>query len=266
MIYRFNGSSRIICDFEGLYKGSCILLGGSPCALEEQTALLKNENIVVVGMNNVPAAFPGVVDIGITADKPICYSPKILLDRKITHFVSIGKVLEVIPDTNIQWKDVPNTYFYTAHQKVKIKEFLDVVRDNFAWWKNVFPIAIQLCYYLGFRTIYCLGCKLTIPTDKNGEGKAYSFDKSMNKDQITWNNRTYGHCVMWMRDLKPHFEEHGLKIISCTKDSLLNSLYDYVPLEKAVETINEKYPKEYDFSKVKHSSDLSAPVKDEPTK
>ena len=70
MIFRFNGFSKILCDLEGLYSGSCILLGGAPNALEENIELLRDPNVVVIGMNNVPAKFPtGVVNISVTASR-----------------------------------------------------------------------------------------------------------------------------------------------------------------------------------------------------
>ena len=256
MIFRFNGFSKVLCDLEDLYNGSCILLGGAPNANQENLALLRDPNVVVVGMNNVPAAFPGIVNISLTADKPICYSSKILMDRSMTHFAGLGKAYETIstPAGDVQWKDMPNTFFYSASDDVTINNFLDVVRLKFAWWKNIFPIAIQLCYYLGFRTVYTLGCSFKI--DMTCKAPAYSFDKNLTKEQKVWNANTYGHCVTWMQELQPHLVKHGMHVISCTKDSLINDTYGYITMEDAIAKIKHQFPTKYDLSKVKHSSEL----------
>ena len=253
MIYRFQGFRTIPMDMKDIYSGSCFIIGGSPSIFDEKWEILKNPGITCIGMNNVSASLPGVIDILVSSDIPQCYDKLSILNPKIQHFSLISRAYEYIEledGSVIQWKDVPNTFFFQASEKTGINDFLSSSDECFAWWKNTFPISIQLAYYLGFRKIYIAGCTLII------KDKPYSYGMELYEKQIEWNNKTYSSIEIWMKNLKSVFKKENVEIFSCTKDSLLNKYYDYISIEDAVNKIMLPYPKNHDFSKVKHSSDF----------
>ena len=98
---------------------------------------------------------------------------------------------------DIDWKFIPNTYFFGTTDKWDIHNFLNLNRD-FVWWKNTFYIAIQLLYRLGFRKVYLVGCKFDIDNDK----KQYSYDTKLDEGAVKWNQKTYGQAVKNMIKLQ----------------------------------------------------------------
>ena len=246
MFYKFNAlNCRIPIDLDGTFNGSCFLAGGHSSLANEDVALLNQPGIQTMAMNNTASVVPS--DFWIGCDQPMCYSPRILKDPKIMKFAMISRRNILAHD--IDWKFIPNTYFFGTTDKWDIHNFLNSNRD-FVWWKNTFYIAIQLLYRLGFRKVYLVGCKF----DMNNDDKQYSYNTKLDKDAVEWNQRTYGHIVKNMIKLKPHFEKKDFKLISCTPDSPLNKHYETMTFNEAVSDALTGFPKEYNIDKCVHSS------------
>jgi hypothetical protein len=231
--YYQDGRKRAV-DLSDLYEGQhCFLLGGAPTLNHYDLAALKTNGIVTIGINNVPTIFKPTYWIG--ADKPRCYSKEYLYDPSIVKFACNGKAdMEI---DGIKWKYFPSTLFWDAKEEFTINNLLHRT-SYFVWWKNTWYNAIQLCYRLGFRTIYTLGADFKI--DKNYE---YAWNTSLSEKEVNSNRRLYLQTVNKMRELKPHFDEMSLKIINCSKTSSLIDDYGYLSYREAIEKCASIIPK-----------------------
>ena len=249
MFFRYDGGCRIPIDLDNLFSGSCFIAGGHPSLLKENLELLKQPGITVISMNNTASTIP--TNIFVCADKPKCYSKKILLDPRIMKFAMISRRDLLVNDKKMT--ELPNMFFYGATEKhFNLHNFLNPYRD--IWWiKNVMPITLQIAYRLGFRKVYLIGCAFKISKDEQ-----YSYKTKLTEHQINYNNRTYGNFVEKMKLLKKHFKEKNFEIISCTQNSALNEFYPFIKFEDAIKEMLEDFPKEYETHKCLHSSEMSS--------
>ncbi len=249
MFFRFDKGARIPIDLDNSFSGSCFIAGGAPSLLKENLDLLKTPGILVISMNNTASVVP--TDIMVCADKPKCYSPRILLDPKIMKFSMISRRDLMVG--NKKMKELPNMYFFGANEKYfNVHNFLNPCRD-FVWWKNTMYNVIQLAYRLGFRKVYLIGCSFKISKEEQ-----YSYKTNLDEHQVNYNQRTYNNFVEKMKLMKPHFKEKGFEIISSTPDSSLNEFFPFVPFEDAVKEILKDFPKEYATEKCLHSSEMAS--------
>ncbi len=249
MFFRFDKGARIPIDLDNSFSGSCFIAGGAPSLLKENLELLKTPGIPVISMNNTASTVPST--IWVSADKPQCYSPRILLDPKIMKFSMISRRDLMVGDKKMM--ELPNMYFYGATEKhFNIHNFLNPNRD--IWWiKNVMPITLQIAYNLGFRKVYLIGCSFKISKEEQ-----YSYKTNLDEHQVNYNQRTYKNFVEKMKLMKPHFKDKGFEVISSTPDSSLNEFFPFVPFEDAVREVLKDFPKEYATEKCLHSSEMTS--------
>jgi len=248
MFFRFDKGCRIPVDLDNSFSGSCFIAGGAPSLLKENLELLKLPGILVISMNNTASKIP--TDIMVCADKPKCYSDRILRDPKLMKFAMISRKDLMVGDKKMT--ELPNMFFYGANEKYfNVHNLLNEHRD-FAWWKNVFPITLQIAYRLGFRKVYLIGCGFNISKENQ-----YSYSTNLTEHQVNYNKRTYNAFVEKMKLLKPHFKEKNFEIISCTPNSLLNGIYPTMSFEDAVEEALKDFPKKFNTDKCFHSSEMS---------
>jgi len=249
MFFRFDKNCRIPMDLDNMFSGSCFIAGGAPSLLRENLELLEQPGLTVISMNNTASKIPST--IWVSADKPKCYSKRILLDPKLMKFSMISRRDLMVGDKKM--KELPNMFFYGATEKhFNLHNFLNPYRD--IWWvKNVMPITLQIAYKLGFRRVYLIGCGFKISKEEQ-----YSYKMKLDEHQVNYNQRTYSNFVEKMKLLKPHFKEKNFEVISSTPNSSLNEFYPFVPFEDAVNEILKDFPKEYDTEKCLHSSEMSS--------
>ena len=247
MFFRYWKGCRIPIDLDGIFEGSCFIAGGAPSLLKENLELLKQPGITVISMNNTASRVP--TDFWVCADKPKCYSERILKDPKLMKFAMISRKDLMVGDKKMM--ELPNMYFYGANDKYfNVYNLLNEHRDC-AWWKNVFPITLQIAYKLGFRKVYLIGCGFKISKDAQ-----YSYATNLTDHQVKYNTRTYNSFAEKMKLLKPHFKEKGFEVISCTPNSLLNDIYPTMSFEDAVEEALKDFPKKYNTTQCYHSSEM----------
>ena len=246
MFFRYDKGCRIPVDLDGMFSGSCFIAGGAPSLLKENLELLKQPGIPVLSMNNTASRVP--TDFWLGLDKPVCYSPRILLNPKIMKFTMISRRNLAINENKMM--DLPNMYFFGAHEKFNIHNFLEPSRD-FWWAKNIFPVSLQIAYRLGFRRIYLIGCEFKITKESQ-----YSYETSLNDYQVNYNQRLYNKTIEDMKLAKPYFKEKDFEIISCTPHSSLNEFYPTMSFEDVVKEMLKDFPKDYNTSKCVHSSEL----------
>lgn len=250
IFYRFtNDKRRKIVDMYDLYRGSIFLCGGHPSLKEEDLTQFSLPGVTTLAMNNTGALFRPT--LWVSADKPICYSPSIINDPGVLKFARLAHSHQMLKSGKF-WHEVPSTLFYSDTPEFTVKNVLHRTK-KFAWWKNIFVIAIQLAYRLGFRKIYLCGVGLDITPEAQ---YAYNAAK-LNQEQINYNQRTYNNVFGQLKDALPHYRSFGLDIISCTPNSKTNEILPFIPLKEAINLELEAYPK-LDLKNILHSSELKS--------
>jgi len=82
--------------------------------------------------------------------------------------------------------------------------------------RSVMLAALHLLHYLGFRTVYLLGCDFKMAGDRK-----YAFDENRSAQAIRHNNILYESLHKRFEALKPHFDQQGFKVINCSPGSEL---------------------------------------------
>jgi hypothetical protein len=254
MFYRYTrAAARIPVDLDGMYEGETLfLLGGSPKLRELPLELLRKPGVITLAMNNVPCFFPSP-SMWVCADKPLCFSPHIFTSPEIMKFTMISRRGLEVPGTGgLRIMDCPNMLFFGAHERFTFKNFLDPSRD-LAWWRSVFPIALQVAWRLGFKKVHLVGCGFHM---NKAEGQQYAWNTKLTQDQAQYSHNTYTRDVDRLRALLPTFARKGFEVISSTPGSRANEFLSYVPLSQAVEAALGDKPVPADTSALLHSSQL----------
>jgi len=250
MFYRFtpDGRQKYI-DLKDMQRGAVFICGGHPSLNDEPLELLNQPGIVTMAMNNTATIIRP--NIWVCADKPPCYSTSIIKDPGIMKFARLLYAGEKFSDGELManWNSVPNMFFYGVSPHFTHKTILNDT-GALVWWKNVFMIAIQLAYRLGFRKIYLCGTAFNIDPKKQ-----YAFDFKLNDYQQDYNQRTYDNAVQQFVKCLPTFKEHGLEVVSCTPISALNEHIEFMPLTEAIDAELKDYPA-HDLTGIKHSSEF----------
>ncbi len=252
MFFRYDGEIRKSMDLDNVFSGACFLLGGSPCLMDSKDKIA-NQPIIKMAMNN--AATIVRPDLWVGADISKNYSTSVLVDPGVMKFTYISRRDNQV--NGRKWKEMPNTYFMSSKQ-TKPNEFFLRGRD-FSWDKNVFVLAIQLAYRLGFRKVYLLGCSFKIAQDKQ-----YCYETRLDKAQVEYNQKTYNVAIRQVRSLLGPAKDAGFEIISCTTDSKINEIVPFIDLDQALrdelstipahDTVNCDHPKERDEDSVRQTT------------
>ena len=222
-------------DFDDICEGQvCFLIGGAPSLKEENLDLLRGPGIATMAINNAATIVKPTFWIG--SDKPRCYAKQIIYDPSIVKFINYGK--RNVEVDGVWWAKYPNTYAYSSTDDFNVGNFLHRSR-HIVWWKNTWFAAIQLLYRLGFRKIFTIGADFQIDIDSQ-----YAWETDIEKQYITKNKLLYDGTVKTMEELGPHFIEHGLHILNCSKTSLLQKKFGYTPLEQAIAFATEHIPQD----------------------
>jgi len=257
MFYRHTRDGRRkAIDLYDMYEGDLFLCGGHPSLKEEDLSLLTRHGVATMAMNNTATLFRP--NFWVTADKPACYSKSILLDAAVMKFARLVWGREKIGEA--LWSEIPGTIFYgTTYEDGKSKSGEVIYRPTtllfqkqpLAWFKNVFVIALQIAYRLGFRRVFLCGVGFKIESNQQ-----YSYDSKLTDVQVNSNQRCYNNVVNIVKQALPHFGEFGFELISCTPDSAMNDLVPYVPFSQALNMV--AHPG-HDTLGVLHSSELKTP-------
>lgn len=253
MITRVRKLARLPLDFRSTYSGACFLVGGG-YQLPEVKHKLDNPSIFTMAMNNAATQFTPNLWVG--ADSPDHYSPSIMLNPTIMKFLYMRYVDEHAIG-GVPASSLPNTYFMARHD-FEIKDFF-TSRNAFGWWKNVHMLALEVLYYLGFRTVYMVSCGLSI--DARGP---YGYESDLAPAEIAFNKVTYAHVVADVRALhrEAAIPPQKLDMISCTPDSKLNDFLPYVELDDAIQREAARVPPHQTagFRRPSHSGLLGKPI------
>ena len=184
-------------DLIGQYKGRSIFLicnGPSFAALDKN--FLRKPGVMTFGINNGPKSFRP--DFWTCVDDPQRFLKSIWLDPKITKFVPQAHFEKPIFDNekwqmvNVKVGECPNILGYRRNEKFHAQRFLKEPHINWGCsadsggGRSVMLPALRICYLLGFRKIYLLGCDLRMATNYT-----YHFDEQRSSGAVNCNLSTY---------------------------------------------------------------------------
>tara|TARA_R100000700_G_scaffold41062_1_gene59395 strand:- start:2065 stop:3021 length:957 start_codon:yes stop_codon:yes gene_type:complete len=191
------------------------------------------------------------------ADPPKKFLSQGWLDPRILKFVPQGKEHNKIRkkidgkfhSSSITTKDCPNVVYYPRNTDFDHQFFLSEptvnwgnmggVKDSLGLkgGRSVMLAAIRLSFYLGFRSIYLLGCDF-----KMEEGaQNYAFKQERTKGAVNGNNSTYNALIKRFEALKPLFDRRGLSVYNCNKESKLK-IFPFRSLEDGIQDFKEHLP------------------------
>lgn len=209
-------------------------LGSSSFSIKE---CLKYPGVLTMAINNSAKTLRP--NLWCCVDDPTHFIKSIWLDPTISKFVPLDHAEKKIFD-NERWEimnrvvgDCPNVYYYRRNEHFQHEQFL--TENTFNWGnhgdlgggRSVMLVAVRMLYYLGFRTIYLLGCDFHMD-----ENYKYHFDQDRTKSSQKGNNSTYEKLIQRFALLQPIFEQYNLTIYNCNPDSHLR-VFPFISFEEA---------------------------------
>lgn len=230
---------------------------GGPSLKEIDLSFLKDRGILSLGINNVGGYAP--VRAWTFSDPAEKFSERIFLDPTIMKLVPKPKlgnrVRAKLDDGTFQWtqynvKHCPNVFAYDRETHFYPEQFLTTTWAS--WGPSAkhdenkgkptvlftFFLGLRLLHYLGVRRVYLLGVDFGMSADKH-----YAFGQYRHEGAIRGNNNSYAVATQLLAELKPVFDRAGFEVYQTNKESSLR-VFDYVPLETAIEDCRGLIPKE----------------------
>lgn len=222
-----------------MYRGSSafLILGGPSFATVDKSKL-NRAGVLTMSVNNSVKSFRP--NLWISVDDPTHFMKSIWLDPKITKFAPYSHSEKKIFD-NVAWKeldvkvgDCPNVLFYKRNEHFISDQYLfeDTVNwgnhKDFGGGRSVMLAAIRMLFYLGIRNIYLLGCDF-----KMDDKSKYHFEQERTGSSIKGNSDTYKLLIERFTQLKPIFDNNGLRIQNCNPDSELKT-FPFIDIDKAI--------------------------------
>lgn len=251
MLYRWREPNSVLMmtDLSNAYLGEDLfLIGGHPNLRDANLEALRGSTVLTMAMNNVPYIYP-TPTFWITADRPGCYSSSFFHRPDIIKFTRMDNSLEKTRDSDRVLRTLPSLYFYELNsEKYDVNNILTEGTD-FAWWKSVFPVSLQMAWRLGFRRVFLVGCAFW--TSKK---KSYAWPAELTEAEKTQNQLLYNSDVTRLSAMQPHFDKMGFKVYSCTPDSQANEFLEFIELDAAISEVVSYQPKNTHISQLHHSS------------
>lgn len=238
-----DGLRLYTADFDSVslarfYRGrSAFLILSGPSLNHVDLSLLNRRGIVTMGVNNSwtihrPTLWTCVDDPGRFIDTG-WKDPGIL---KIVPTCMWSKRLRIqspdgtMRDSAFKVHQMPSVLFFRRADHFDHERFL--TGDSIPWGndgktadslgivgkRSVMLVALRLLHYLGFGTVYLLGCDFKMAPDRR-----YAFDEHRSKDAIRHNNVLYDSLARRFEALRPHFDQHKFRVVNCSPGSELRA-------------------------------------------
>ncbi len=232
---------------EGMYKGaSCFIILSGPSTNQLNLSLLDRPNIVTFGVNNSPTIIRP--KLWTCVDDPEKFMISIFRDPLITKFIPVKKQKKRIFD-NTKWamsdmivKDCPNVIYYHRNEKFDPLTYLTEPTINWGSHKkhggrrSVFLAAIKICYLLGFKRIFLLGCDFHMKVNSQN----YSWAQDRTKNSVKGNNTSYTAMEERFNLLRPLFDKNDFHVYNCNKNSKLTA-FPYMSYRNAIDITTNSF-------------------------
>jgi hypothetical protein len=250
---------------QDVYHGAkAVLVCGGPSLKTLELSQLRRRGVTVVSFNNGGCnVHPNVWTHGDPAQK---FHSSLWRDPTIMKFVPHAKLGNCLrsrqPDGTLAYTDersdrMPNVWGINRGKNFDPNLWLSEPRIN--WGnskkdadKNGFPSvystmiqAMKLSYWLGFRTLYLLGCDFRmrhtgdIYTHSDWQSGAGDEEyEKKRREKIDGNNQSYAKIAYLFRLLVPKFAEAGFEVLNCNPESGLK-VFPFCGYNEAVEACVE---------------------------
>jgi len=256
VVNRFGGDAGL----ENLYLGGHLfLILSGPSLNDLDLPLLHRRGCTTMAVNNAAAWFrPTLWTHGDGANK---FHDSIWLDPgllKFTPFPRLGSPARTraehgrLVNAGFAPQDCPGVFGLRRNSDFNPERWL--WEETVNWGngkkeaeKNGYPRvlstmiqAIRLAFYLGFRSVYLLGCDFTM-----SEQYAYAFPEKRSEGAVAGNNSNYLAISRLLAMLRPGFDSVGFEVLNCNPDSNLR-VFDHLPYEAAVARATDAIDQEPD--------------------
>ena len=236
MFFRDNGMNVDLID---LYRNAPVfLILNGPSFAKVNHDLLRQPGVLTFGINNGAHLFRP--DFWTCVDNPTRFMKSIWADPKITKFVPMAHYRKPIWDAERKAlseelvAEFPNVIGFRRNEKFNAKQWLweDTINwgnhGNLGGGRSVMLSALKICYLLGFRRIFLLGCDFRMD-----ESNHYWFPEGRTSAAVRNNTSSYKIMQGYFEELRPYFEEAGFEVFNTVQDSGLKT-FPYYPLEEAI--------------------------------
>jgi hypothetical protein len=202
------------------YQGKTVyLICNGPSFAKTYRDYLNNQNVLTYTLNHGIDSFKS--DIWSFIDLPFLFRSKSWLDPKVLKVIPkhyLNEAIEIEGEYHII-KDFPNVVGVKAYACEKNSYELknDKVCIGEKGTLSTFVMALHVCFFLGFREVYLLGCDF----DMNNENP-YWFKEKHKDDVVEWNNKVYVNLEEILLSMKKMFELNGMNVYNLNPESKLN--------------------------------------------
>ena len=247
---------------EDMHLGGHVFLTCSGPSLNDiDWGRLQEPGVITMGVNNVAAHRR--TNLWTMGDSVRKFHDSIWWDPAITKFVPYPKL-----KNHIRTKQADGTFMYLGETCREMPGVMGIRRnsafDPDAWlwedyvnWGNgkkaaegngyprvlsTFIQAVRLCFYLGFRHVYLLGCDFTM-----GDKYVYAFDQDKHAGAVGSNNGSYVKIGKMFEMLQPRFLEAKFHVFNCNPNSALK-VFPTLSLDESLAEAKKNIPAQVDLS------------------
>lgn len=236
MFFRENGMNLDLID---LYRGkSVFLILNGPSFSNIDHEALRAPGIVTFGINNGAHLFRP--NLWTSVDDPTRFIESIWADPGIMKFVPMAHFQKPIWNSSGEKvsktivADFPNVIGFRRNEQFIASQWLN--EDTINWGnhgargggRSVMLSALKICFLLGFRKVYLLGCDFRM--DKEHK---YWFPEERSANAVKNNTNTYQSLKGFFTELIPYFKEAKFEVFNCTEGSRLD-VFPHVDLKTAI--------------------------------
>lgn len=236
MFFRENGMNVDLVNI--CFRQSIFLILNGPSFADVDHALLRRPGILTFGVNNGSHVFR--TNFWTSVDDPKRFMASIWRDPAIMKFVPMAHFQKSIWDHATGSESVqkvgecPSVLGYRRNERFHPQQWL--YEDTINWGnhgklgggRSVMLAALRICFLLGFRQVYLLGCDFYMSTDCR-----YWFPEQRSLNAIHGNMAGYNSMERYFTELKPSFDAEGFKVFNCNPLSNLK-VFPFVDFDDAI--------------------------------
>lgn len=223
--FRADGSPY---ECTNMFLGSSVfVVCNGPSFLDIDSDRLRLPGIVTFGMNNGAQQFRP--NLWASIDAPYRFMSSIWCDPTIKKFVPVGNLASRIFNHEtgrlaaVRVGECPNVIAFRRNDKFDARTWLS--KDSINWGnakefgggRSVLLVVIRLCFLLGFRNVYLVGCDFNMSRQKK-----YWFPESRTPRAIANNEYSYEQMKRYFSALRPLFLRNGFHVWNTSRTSKLN--------------------------------------------
>lgn len=240
------------------FGGHVFVLLAGPSVEALDLSLLAQRGVATFGVNNSSCTIR--TNFWTFCDSPDKFHHSIWRDPGVIKFVPKPKMRKRTkvkqPDGSFEWsnraRSFPGVLQYRRNAYFNPETWL--YEDSINWGNsqksqlsnrqphdlNVMFSVLRLCFYLGFRNVYLLGCDWHMTPDK-----PYSGPQAKHVGGCMSNNVKYAKVGHMLDLLKPRFDEAGYRVFNCNPNSQLTT-FPFLAYDDAVGLATDGVPQNPD--------------------